>query len=76
MPTFFRFNGIKIELYYNDHSPPHFHAIYAEYEDLVEIESLEIYRGDLPRKQRKEVLAWAKQNQPILREIWNKLRAA
>ncbi len=37
MPTYFTFDGIKIDLYFDDHAPPHFHAIYAEYEELIEI---------------------------------------
>ena len=74
MPTYFRFDGIKIDLYFNDHEPPHFHAIYAEYEVLVEIETLAIYRGSLPRAQMRRVINWAAQNQGLLIEIWESLR--
>jgi Domain of unknown function (DUF4160) len=35
-------------MYFNDHSPPHFHAKYAGDEALYEIDSLRIYRGGLP----------------------------
>jgi hypothetical protein len=31
MPTLSAFDGIKIMMYYRDHLPPHFHAIYNEY---------------------------------------------
>ena len=54
-------------MYYADHVPPHFHAEYNEYELLVEIETLEEYAGYLPNKQRKMVMAWAKENQAFLR---------
>lgn len=74
MPTFFQFKGIKINLYFDDHAPAHFHAIYAEYEELIEIESFEIYQGKLPKKQHKEVLTWAKENQEVLKEIWESLQ--
>lgn len=70
MPTYFSFDGIKIDLYFNDHTPPHFHAIYAEYEELIEIQTLETYQGKLPSKQHKKVIKWAKENQEILMEIW------
>ncbi len=70
MPTYFLFDGIKIDLYFDDHAPPHFHAIYAEYEELIEIETLETYQGKLPTKQRKKVIRWAKENQDVLMEIW------
>jgi len=71
MPTYFTIDGIKIDLYFDDHAPPHFHAIYAEYEELIEIQTLETYRGHLPSKQRKKVIKWAKENQEILMEIWD-----
>jgi len=37
MPTISRFLGIVIAMYWNDHSPPHFHAKYGEYEITVDI---------------------------------------
>ena len=48
MPEISRFFGIVIKIFYNDHGPPHFHAEYGEYEVLVEIETLAVYRGSLP----------------------------
>jgi hypothetical protein len=38
MPEISRFYGIVVRLFFNDHEPPRFHAIYGEYEALVEIE--------------------------------------
>ena len=43
MPEVSRFFGIVIRIFFNDHDPPHFHAVYVEYEALIEIESLAIY---------------------------------
>lgn len=40
--------GIKIEMYPDDHHPPHFHAIHAEDEALFRIVDLAIFRGSLP----------------------------
>ena len=71
MPIYFQFNGIKIVLYFNEHNPPHFHAMYAEYEALIEINSLSVFRGKLPKKKEQEVLKWVKKNQKLLVEIWN-----
>ena len=50
MPEVSRFFGIAIRFYYNDHHPPHFHAIYGEHEALIEIETLAVLRGELPRR--------------------------
>ncbi len=37
MPILSRFLGIIILMYWTDHSPPHFHAKYGEYEISVDI---------------------------------------
>ena len=42
MPEISRFLGIVIAMYYNDHSPPHFHARYGDSEIRVNIENGEI----------------------------------
>ncbi len=59
-------DSIKLYLYPRDHNPPHFHAIYAEYEALIDIRTLEVLRGELPGKQPKRVLAWAEGKQELL----------
>jgi hypothetical protein len=43
------FYGIAIYMYFVDHNPPHFHAIYGGHEALVNIITGEILRGALPR---------------------------
>jgi len=47
MPEISRFYGIVIRMYFDDHSPPHFHAFYAEYEAVISIESLAVLNGEL-----------------------------
>lgn len=56
MPEVARFYGIVIKVFFGDHPPPHFHAIYGEYVALVSIEALEIIEGDLPNRAQKLVL--------------------
>ncbi|MEB3175233.1 MAG: DUF4160 domain-containing protein [Cyanobacteriota bacterium] len=70
MPEITRFYGIIIKLFFGDHPPPHFHAIYGEYNALVNIETLEIIEGDLPLRAKKLVLEWACQYQAELLKIW------
>ena len=43
MPTIHMVDSIKIDVYGRDHPPPHFHAVYAGQEALVEIKTMEIY---------------------------------
>lgn len=38
-----------------DHRPPHIHAIYNEFEILIVIETGNIYAGNMPNKQLKQV---------------------
>jgi len=42
-------------MYFVDHNPPHFHAIYAEYEALIRIEDGSFIRSELPRTAAKLV---------------------
>lgn len=58
MPEISRFFGIVIQMYGNDHPPPHFHAIYNEFRAVIEIQTGEILQGSLPSKQLKFVQVW------------------
>ncbi|MFT7606561.1 MAG: hypothetical protein ACI8VT_004164 [Saprospiraceae bacterium] len=40
MPCIKIIDSIKIYIYLRDHKPSHFHALYAEHEELIEIKSL------------------------------------
>ncbi|MBD2730825.1 DUF4160 domain-containing protein [Nostoc sp. FACHB-892] len=51
--------------------PPHFHAIYGEYNALISIESLETIEGDLPNRAQKLVQEWATLYQQELLQMWN-----
>lgn len=73
MPTVKIIDSIKIDLYSREHPPPHFHALYAEHEELIVIDTLETYIGKIPSAQRKKVIAWAKNNQTYLMNIFTQL---
>jgi len=73
MPTIKIIDSVKIDVYSRDHLPPHFHAIFAEYEELIEIESLKSYIGNIPKAQRKKVTDWAKDNKVYLMGIFKQL---
>ncbi len=72
MPEITRFYGIIIKLFFGDHSPPHFHAVYGEFNGLFDINSLEMFEGDLPDRARKLVLEWATLYQTELLAMWEK----
>ena len=73
MPIISRFNGMIIKMYFqqSEHNPPHFHVIYGEYTSSIDIRTLEMLEGDLPKKELALVIEWAKQNRTTLLEIWN-----
>lgn len=70
MPEISRFFGIVIRMFFSDHDPPHFHAVYGEWEALVEIETLALYRGELPRRALAMVVEWAALHRDELWRDW------
>ena len=72
MPEIARFYGIIIKLFFGDHPPPHFHAVYGEYMGLFNLDTLEMIEGDLPNRACKLVSEWATMYQNELREMWDK----
>lgn len=74
MPEIARFFGIVIRLYYNDHEPAHFHALYGEHEALISIDTLAILRGELPRRALALVLEWASMHRAEIHMNWEKVR--
>ena len=75
MPEVSRFFGIVIRIFFNDHQPAHFHAVYGEYEALIEIETLGVYRGEIPRRALALVLEWAALHREELRRGWDLARS-
>jgi hypothetical protein len=70
MPTLSIFFGIVIQMYWSDHNPPHFHALYAEHEALIDIQTLEVLRGSLPKRALAMVLEWTQEHQTELLAAW------
>jgi len=76
MPEVSRFFEIVIRIYFNDHNPAHFHAEYGEHEALLEIDTLAVLRGELPRRALALVLEWAALHRQELRADWKGHAAA
>jgi hypothetical protein len=49
MPIISTFYGILIQMFWRERAPPHFHALYAEHEVLIDIRTLEVMDGGMPR---------------------------
>ena len=70
MPTISVFYGIIIQMFWDEHAPPHFHARYAEFEALIDIRTLDVIEGALPRRALVLVLEWAQEHRAALMEDW------
>jgi hypothetical protein len=75
MPEISRFFGIVIRMYFDDHSPPHFHAFYAGYRARVIIHPVGLLSGDLPPRVLALTVEWARIHQAELLENWQRLRS-
>jgi methyl coenzyme M reductase subunit C-like uncharacterized protein (methanogenesis marker protein 7) len=72
MPLISSFYGILIYIYSEEkakHHLPHFHAEYAEYTAVYDLEG-HLLAGELPRKQNKYVSAWIEIHQEELKAAW------
>ena len=71
MPTLKRFNRCRIEMYLDDHPPPHFHVITRKNErGSVVIDTLAIQAGEADSRDTAEAFAWARENGAELRSRW------
>lgn len=70
VPRISEFFGIRIYIHWRDHGPPHFHAVYAEYEAQISIDDLAVLSGKLPPRALSLVIEWATIHQDELRAVW------
>jgi hypothetical protein len=70
MPTIAIVDGVKIQMFYNDHAPAQFHAILAGEEVLISIADLDVIRGSIPVAKLRRVQQWARNHQGELALNW------
>jgi len=71
MPELCRFYGIIVRMFYGDHLPPHFHAIYQGGRISVNINTLKVIEGNMSRRAQSLVLEWAQLHRGELRQDWD-----
>ena len=59
-------------MYFDDHPPPHFHAVYGGAEAVIEIDSLAVLSGHLPPRARGLVTEWVSLHREELRRAWSR----
>lgn len=78
MPELSRFFGIIIRMYMEVGTPhhlAHFHAYYQDDVAIFSLDPVELIAGELPRRQRRLVEAWAELHQEELLVDWKRLQA-
>jgi hypothetical protein len=68
-------DGVKLYMYGNDHPPPHFHVLFAEYRAVIALQTLKLSRGELPKAKLKAILKWARPRRDKLLAAWNMTQA-
>ncbi|WP_210302605.1 DUF4160 domain-containing protein [Phyllobacterium sp. 628] len=70
MATIARIGNLKIQIYAEDHNPPHFYVVAPDCEAAIKLADLSILRGSLRRSDYRIVREWAFQNRKLLEDAW------
>jgi Domain of unknown function (DUF4160) len=73
MPTISLFYGISIQMFYDDHPPPHLHARYNEFKARYDIASGALLSGQLPKQAHRLVQEWIALHTQSLRDNWARM---
>lgn len=65
---------LTIELYANDHNPPHFHIRYNEINASFHLHTCEYIIGKITPRDTLKVKEWHKFNKKYLIECWEKIK--
>ncbi|MDH3392505.1 MAG: DUF4160 domain-containing protein [Desulfobulbaceae bacterium] len=71
-----RIDGLKIEIYSNEHPPPHFHVLSTDVRATFSLENCRLINGEISKKNKAKIKYWfhnlnAKKS---LMEVWNRTR--
>lgn len=76
MPEICRFFGIVIRMFFDEHGPPHFHAVYGRHRVSIAIRGPSVLSGSLPARALGMALEWAALHREELQENWDRMRDA
>jgi len=74
VPELSRFFGIVIGIFYREHGRAHFHAVYGEFEAVIDIENGAVISGELPKRALSLVSEWRNDHVAELKENWELAR--
>jgi hypothetical protein len=64
-------DAAKLYMYPNDHPPPHFHVLFAGYRAVIDIPTMKLIRGSLPKAKLRAIMRWAKPRRAELLDAWD-----
>jgi hypothetical protein len=73
MPTLHRLSSAKACMYADDHEPPHFHLLGIGWSGVIDLDTLAIRRGAIPKRDYLEAVQWAQANKAFLLSEWRRL---
>lgn len=69
-----KLHGLKVHIYADEHTPPHFHVKSANVDAAFAIQDCTLIKGSADRKLRDLIEYWHKLARPKLIRIWNETR--
>ena len=70
MPTVIIISGIRIEIYTDDHPPPHFHVKAGQMRAKFDIATGRLLKGSLDKRSMRKVRQWMAVNGNLLMQVW------
>jgi Domain of unknown function (DUF4160) len=67
-------SGLKLEIYPNEHPPPHFHVKSSTTSASFRVDNCERLHGDISHSDYKKIKYWHQFSKPLLIEKWNSMR--
>ncbi len=74
-PRLSAFYGIAIYRYWDDHNPPHYHAVYGEHEAWIVLSTAAVLHGSLPVRAFRLVRGWHRLHETELEAAWERAKA-
>ncbi len=69
-----KFGNVKLEIYPDEHPPPHFHVKNPDFNVSIDIIHCRIIKGSLDSRIYKKIKYFHKENKDLLIETWNRTR--
>ena len=73
MPEISRFYGIVIKMFFKpkEHEASHIHDLYGETIGIFDLKTMEMTKGDMPKRAQELVKEWIAVNQEELLKMWD-----